>query len=140
MKEGALKVAALFSYCGGPLFIAGILKPHMRLGPAFLITFLPVACMVVGALCLAETRNRWTFAAVCAGRQGLYIVLGMHVYALWCFLDGVRVPDQALHYIGLAVGAAWSTFYLRASRRWLQSTGGSSRAGDPDSTESIEPS
>ena len=141
MREAVLKIAALFSYCGGPLFIADVLKPRLKLGLAFSITFLPVALMVLGALCLDnDTRNRWSFAAVWSGRLGLYTVLGMNVYALWCFVDGVHVPDQSLHYLGIAVGVLWSVAYLRAARRWVSSPGGSSHTGDRASTEPIEPS
>ena len=64
MREAVLKIAALFSYCGGPLFIADVLKPRLKLGLAFLITFLPVGLMVLGAPCLdGDTRNRWSFAS-----------------------------------------------------------------------------
>ena len=61
-------------------------------------------------------------------------------YALWCFVDGVRVLDQSLHYLGIAVGVAWGIAYLRAARRWALSPGGSSHAGDRASSEPIEPS
>jgi len=98
MREAVLRIAALFSYRGGPLFIADVWKPRLNGVPAFLKTFLPVGFMVIGALFLNDaTHDRTSFAAVWAGRQGLYIVLGMHVYALWCFVDGVHVPDQSLH-------------------------------------------
>ena len=122
MREAVLKISALFSYCGGPLFIGELLKPRLGVRTAFLITFLPVGLMAVGALCLDDTRNRWSIAAVWAGRQGLYIVFAMHLYALWCFLDGIRVPEQSLYYLGIAVGMVWSMAYLRAARRWSDST------------------
>lgn len=122
MRETVLKIAALFSYCGGPLFIGELLKPRFGAGPAFLVTFLPVGLIVIGALCLDDTRNRWSFAAVWAGRLGLYIALGMHLYALWCFVNGTRTPDQSLYYLGIAVGMVWSIVYLRAARRWSDST------------------
>jgi hypothetical protein len=122
MRDAVLRIAALFSYCGGPLFLADALKPRFDFNLLFVLTFLPVGLMVIGALCLDDDiRSRWSFAAVWAGRQSLYVVLGMHVYALWCFMDGVRVPDQALHYIGIAVGVAWSVAYLRETRRWVSS-------------------
>jgi hypothetical protein len=129
-----LKIAALFSYCGGPLFIGELLKPHIGVKPTFLVTFLPVGVMVLGALCLDDARNRWSNAAVWAGRQGLYIVLGMHLYALWYLVNGIRVPDQSLYYFGIAVGAVWSIAYLHAARRWMSSPGGLSLARDHDST------
>ena len=139
MKEGALKIAALFSYCGGPLFIADLLKPRIGTAGAFVITFLPVLLMVMGALFMDDDiRSRWAFAAVRAGRVGLYIVAGMHVYALWCFAHGVRKPDQTLYYLGIVVGVAWSIYYLRAARRGVRPTDASSF--DPSSPKPIEPS
>lgn len=141
MREALVRIAALFSYCGGPLFIADFLKPRLSGGLAFLITFLPVGFMVLGAFFLDDgTRDRWSLAAVWAGRQGLYLALGMHVYAAWCFVDGVRVPDQSLHYLGIAVGVTWSVAYLRAAHRRGASSRGPSHAGDRASTEPIEPS
>ena len=141
MREALLKISALFSYCGGPLFIADLLKPRLGVYLPFVITFLPVGLMVLGALCLDfETRDRWSLAAVRAGRRSLYIVLGMHFYALWCFACGTRVPDQSLHYLGIAVGLAWSFAYLRAARRSAAAPGDPSRAGDRLSNEPIEPS
>src|SRR5262245_57009707 len=135
LREIVLKVAALFSYCGGPLFIIDLLKPRPDVG-TFVISFLPVGLMVVGALCLHDdTHSRWSHAAVWVGRQSLYVVLGMHAYAVWRFAHGVRVPDQSLHYLGIAVGVAWSVAYLRASRRWVSSARGGSHAGDRVSTE-----
>jgi hypothetical protein len=122
MREAVLRITALFSYCGGPLFIAEQLKRHIDHVVAFLLTFLPVGFMVMGALCLNDmTRSRWSFAAVWAGRRGLYIVLAMHLYALACFARGARVSEPFLYYSGIAVGIAWSVVYLRASRRWRSS-------------------
>ena len=139
MREAALKIAALFSYCGGPLFIADLLKPRFKFGWVFLMTLLPVALMVFGAFCLDfDTRSRTSFAIVRAGRLGLYAVLGMNVYTVWCFMNGVRVPDQSLHYLGIVIGVAWSVAYLRAVRRWELRD--SSHAGVRASIEPIEPS
>ena len=137
--EAALRIAALFSYCGGPLFIADLLKPRHDTRWVFSLTFLPVGLMVMGAFYIDDDlRDRWSFRVVQAGRLGLYLALAMHLYALARFIDGVRVPDQPLHYIGLVVGAAWSVAYLRAARRWA-SPGDASPAADSDSPGRIEP-
>jgi hypothetical protein len=118
MKVVALKITALFSYCGGPLFISDLLKPHLHPLPAFLITFLPIGFMVIGALCLEDDpRSRWASAAVWAGRQGVYLALGMHLYALGCFLSGTRVSEPYLYYLGIVVGVVWGAAYLRAAGR-----------------------
>jgi hypothetical protein len=142
MRETLLRLAALFSYCGGPLFIADVLKRRFGPGPAaFVITFLPVGAMVVGALCLGDdTGSRLSRAMVWVGRQGLSIALGMHAYAIWCFTHGVRTPDLILHDVGIAVGVVWSVAYLRAARRWASFPGGPSHEVDRASTGPIEPS
>jgi len=52
LREAVPRIAALFSYCGGPLFIADQLKPHFDSVAVFLVTFLPVGLMVIGAFFL----------------------------------------------------------------------------------------
>lgn len=142
LRELLLRLAALFSYCGGPLFIADILKRRLGPGPAaFLITFLPVGLMVLGGFSLDDrTRSRWSRTMVWAGRQALFVVLGMHAYAAWFFAHGVRKPDQGLHYIGILVGVVWSVAYLRESHRWAAASGGPTHEIDRASTDPIEPS
>ena len=141
MKEAVLRIAALLSYCGGPLYVADALSPGPGVRPmVFILTFLPVGLMVLGAFCLDDDpRSRWSAAAVWAGRQGLYVALGMHVYALWRFWNGARSADQVLHYVGIAIGVAWSVVYLQAAHRW-ESSRRSVLTGGPQSTAPIEPS
>ena len=74
--------------------------------------------VLIGALFLSDTRDRWSNAAVSAGRLGVYIVMAMHCYAVWRFANGTRVSEQSLYYFGIVVGAVWSIAYLRAARRW----------------------
>ena len=138
MRELLLKLAALFSYCGGPLYVGGVLKLHIDPMAGFLLTFLPVALMVLGACSLdGLLEDRLAAWAVWAGRQGLYVTLAMHAGAIVRFLGGVRVADQGLHYFGIAVGLVWTVFYLPAARRWTASRG---LADDRTSSRPIEPS
>lgn len=139
MRVAALKLAAIFSYCGGPLFLCDLLKPSLTVALAFSITFLPVLLMVLGAFCLEDARSRWTRAGLRAGRLGVYAVLTMNVYAVWCFAHGVRVPDQTLHYIGIAVGLVWTAVYLWEAHRW-ESAAGKLPAGERATPQPIEPS
>jgi hypothetical protein len=140
MRELFLKLAALLSYCGGPLFVAGLLKPRFGMGPAiFLATFVPIGMMLMGAFHLDDVRDRMAIAFVRLGLLGLAIALGMHIYAAGCFARGVRVPDQGLHDLGIAIGVVWSAVYLRASRRWASAVA-SSPSPDHTSAEPIEPS
>jgi hypothetical protein len=141
MRETFLKLAALLSYCGGPLFVADLLKPRFGMGPAvFLATFLPIGMMLMGAFYVDDRDGSGVTAAfVRLGVLGLVITLGMHVYALGCFVQGLRVPDQGLHDVGIAVGVPWSVVYLRAARRWEAGVA-STRSPDHTSSDPIEPS
>jgi len=140
IKEGVLKITALFSYCGGPLFIAELLKPRFDKVMVFLVTFFPVLLMILGALLMDDdTASRWSAAFVRAGRWGLYVVLIMHAYALACFINGMRVSEQGLYYFGITVGVGWSIAYLRAARRWVSSPENPAQPGDHTSAGPIEP-
>src|SRR5262245_34566096 len=104
------------------------------------MVYLPVGLMLVGSFFLEDdVRDRLSGAIVRAGCLGLSIALGMHLYALWCFIQGVRVAEMYLYYFGIAVGGAWTIAYLRAARRWAARPGGASNAHDGASTEPIEP-
>jgi hypothetical protein len=135
VREIAFKLAALFSFCGGPLYVSDLLKPQLGSLPAFLITFVPVGLMLMGSFFLDDVRSRLSMVFVQGGRLGLYLALGMHLYALWRFAQGARVAEIWLYYFGIAVGALWSFFYLRAAHRW-ESTAIDGRS----SMEPIEPS
>jgi hypothetical protein len=139
MKAALLKIAALFSYCGGPLFVAEILKPRLGKVPAFLVTFLPLAFMLMGSFFLEDLPDRLMRAAVRAGLLGMYLALAMHAYTLWRLLEGVRTAEPWLHWFGMAVGAVWSVVYLRASGRFLSPPDDASPAGDRPGASPIEP-
>jgi hypothetical protein len=115
-----VKIAALFSFCGGPLLVSDLLKPRFGTHVAFFVTIAPVLVMLFGALFLEDdVEDRIARAAVWWGRQGLYVVLAMHAYAVWRFARGLHVSEQWLYYAGIVVGLIWSTAYLRAGRRWV---------------------
>lgn len=140
MKEFAVRIAALFSYCGGPLFVSELLKPRVGAWPAFLITFLPIGFVVLGTFFMDDDlHDSWLELPVRAGLLSLYIVLGMHLYALVAFASGVRVREPVLYYIGIAFGVAWAVFYLRAYRRWIRRKEALARVVDPSSPDPIEP-
>ena len=139
MKELALKLAALFSFCGGPLFVSDLLKPRVGTPAAFWITFAPVGLMLVGAMHLGYLPgDRWAAAAVSLGRQGVYVVLGMHAYTLARFASGTRVAEPWLYLLGIGVGVIWSLAYLRAARQ-LEAKHLAMQQ-DRSSAEPIEPS
>ena len=116
-----LKIAALFSYCGGPLLVSGLLKPRLGTQGAFLVTIAPVLVMFFGAFFLEDdVDDRIARAAVWSGRQGLYLLLAMDAYAVWSFAHGLRLSEPWLYYTGIVVGLIGSVLYLRAGRRWVE--------------------
>ena len=139
VKDALVKLASLYSYYGGPLYVADLLKPSIGMGPAFLITFLPVGLMALSAFFMDDVSSRWLHPVVRAGRSMVFIVLGMHLYAAWAFAHGVRLPSLGLHYFGIVVGLVWTAYYLYASRRWARRTD-ASNAPDPTTPKPIEPS
>ena len=144
MKElsiAFIKIAALFSFCGGPLLVSGQLKPSFGTVVAYLVTITPVIVMLIGALFLEDdVEDRIARAAVWWGRQGLYVALAMHAYAIWWFARGHQVSELWLYYAGIVVGLIWSIVYLRAGRRWVaaRNPGAGNPAGRDGSP--IEPS
>jgi len=136
-----LKIAALFSFCGGPLLVSDQLKPRFGTQGAFLMTVTPVLLMLFGAFFLEDdVEDRIARAAVWWGRQGLYVALAMHAYAIWWFALGHHVSEQWLYHLGIVVGLIWSTVYLREGRRWVVARNRS--AGKPAERDDspIEPS
>jgi hypothetical protein len=133
LSTAFLKIAALFSFCGGPLLVSDQIKPRFGTHVAFLVTIAPVLVMLFGALFLEDdVEDRIARAAVWLGRQGLYVVLAMHAYAIWWFVHGLHVSEKWLYYAGIVVGLIWSTVYLRAGRRWVVARNRSAgRAGGP---------
>jgi hypothetical protein len=139
---GVVKLAALYSFCGGPLLVSEQLRPHFGRQAAFLVTIVPVLVMFIGAMFLEDdVDDRFAEAVVWWGRQGLYVVLAMHAYAIWRFARGLHVSEQWLYYTGIGVGLIWSIVYLRAGRRWAVAARNRS-AGTPHEGDRspIEPS
>ena len=138
---GAVKLAALYSFCGGPLLVSEQLKPRFGTQWAFLLTIVPVLVMFMGAMFLEDdVEDRFAGAVVWWGRQGLYVVLAMHAYAIWRFAHGLHVSEQWLYYTGIVVGLIWTAVYLRAGRRWAEARDRSAGADTERDRSPIEPS
>jgi hypothetical protein len=140
LKIGILKIAAIFSSCGGPLFVFERLKPRLGTQGAFLLAEGPAIIMFFGAFWLDDDLgDRFARFVVKCGRRALYLAALMHAYAVWCFASGLRVSEQYLYYTGIVAGLIWSAFYLRASQRWFARSGGSAEEAMESPDEPIEP-
>jgi hypothetical protein len=140
MMTFVIKISGLLSACGGPMLIMDRLKGRLGTLPAFLIGFLPIALMMVGAFHLtAEAGNRWARRAVDLGRFGMYIMVGM-LYGIWLILGGLRSPAQPLYYTGIATGFLSAVAYQWAAARMIARNRATSPVNGPHGHQPIEPS
>lgn len=120
MKHLGLKLAALLSFCGGPLFLCDELKRSWGTTPAFLLAFAPVALLAFGTLSLTEDAPEpFPRRVVQLGMAGALVLLGLNLWTAVC-LD--RLPPKPAHRmieVGLVVGTVAAIAYLRAALRFL---------------------
>jgi hypothetical protein len=115
-----LKLAALFSFCGGPLVLADSLKAHMDKDPAFAIAFVPTVALIFGVYSLWEAvPNRWDDAMVILGALGATVLVGMNVFAVFELITSPERADGGLIKLGIAVGIVFVAYYAHASRRFF---------------------
>lgn len=137
----AIKIAGLLAACGGPLLVMDRLKGSLGNTAAYLIGFLPIALMIVGAFHLtAEASDRWARRAVELGRAGMYIMVGMQLYGIWRILGGLRSPALPLYYTGIATGLLSAVAYQWAAMRWIARDRATSPGSGPHDHRPIEPS
>ena len=118
-----LKLSALFSLCGGPLFLSDALDIKHRSPFYFAIPISPVILLLLGGLALrdedTDTFGRWSIEG---GLVGAALLTAMNVYAAFQLIGAPRRPDGGLMAFGIAIGlwtAVWYTAtaipYLRGS-------------------------
>jgi len=141
MKTLVIKIAGLLSACGGPLLVMDRLKGRLGTLAAFLIGFLPVALMIVGAFHFtSEASDRWARRVVKLGRLGMYIMVGMQLYGIWLILGGLQSPALPLYYTGIATGLLSAVVYQWAAARSIARDRPTSPVNGPHDHQPIEPS
>jgi hypothetical protein len=120
-----LKLAALFSFCGGPLVLADSLKVHIDKDLAFVIAFLPSAALIFGVYSLwrATVRDLWDTAMVLIGALGAIALISMNVFAILELAKGPARADAGLIELGIAVGTVLVAFYGYASTKFFRLPG-----------------
>jgi hypothetical protein len=116
----AIKLIALIAFCGGPLFVADLLKPVLGQNQAFLAAFAPLGTAIICAFSLWEDHPwSWGKPAVAVGLLGATLVAAMSVFAL-CRLAGDQDrPDRGLMLLGSVVGLLATAAYARLAWRRL---------------------
>jgi len=117
-----LKLAALFSFCGGPLVLADLLKVHIDKDVAFVIAFLPSAALIFGVYSLWRTKqDRWDKAMVSFGCVGAIALLAMNMFAIPELIKRPERADAGLIELGIAVGTVFVVYYGYAAYKFFRS-------------------
>jgi hypothetical protein len=121
LKALAIKLLALASFLGGPLYLADLLKPDWGQKTAFLMAFGPLALMLLGAVSLVDDpAERLGRIAVGAGVVGAILVALQHAFAGWqLWIAGADHPNRGLIGFGIVVGVPTVAAYLHLARRFL---------------------
>ena len=115
-----LKLAALFSFCGGPLVLADALKTQMDKNLAFAVAFMPTLGLIFGVWSLWEPEpNRWDNAMVIFGALAAAALLGTNVYAVLELMNDPERADAGLIRLGIAVGTVFIAYYAHASQKYF---------------------
>jgi hypothetical protein len=133
LKQLAIKLLALASFLGGPLYLSDLLKPEWGQQLAFVIAFAPVALVTFGALSLSDAPSeRFSRIVVSAGLVGAALVEIEHAFAGWqLWIAGAVHPNRALISFGIAVGLPTAAFYARFARRFLEVSAPSGPPAEP---------
>jgi hypothetical protein len=124
-----VKLLALFSGLGGPLYLFDLLDPGRWRVPVFACLFAPVGLMVVGVLAVLEDEpSRLSRAVARGGLVGVALLTAMNGFTLWRLLGGAAHPDRGLILFGIVIGTVSSCLVIDLTRRFLAGSGVSSAA------------
>ena len=139
LRFAAMKLAALLSFCGGPMLAHELTRPHEHPFLAFLLAFLPVGLMAWGAVSLELadfTKLERLYMAL--GVLGSVATLLLNLFAAWYLLGHPQTPDYKLYALGIVIGFVSTSLYLFVARRWF-STYNSRNAQPADLLGSTSP-
>jgi hypothetical protein len=120
----ALKIGALLSFCGGPLYVTDLLKPVLGNPGAFLAGFSPVALMVFGVFSLVEDEpSAFSRVVALAGAVASLVVMVESVVAAVRVMGGEERADAGLILLGCVVSIAGALGYFWLMGRWRQRAG-----------------
>jgi hypothetical protein len=120
----ALKIGALLSFCGGPLYVTDLLKPMLGNPGAFVAGFSPVALMVFGVFSLVEDKpSALSRVVASAGGVASLVVMVESVVAAVRVMGGEERADAGLILVGCVVSIAGALGYFWLLGRWRQRAG-----------------
>ena len=131
MSELFIRLIMLFSFCGGPLYVADILQPALNQMTAFVVAFFPLGLIALGLLAFAGMRDdhaddpeelypvpleyweRLDRYSVYAGLAGVVALVGMDVFSMIALSSGGSHANAGLIAFGNAVGLFTAWYYGR---------------------------
>lgn len=107
----AVKLAALFSFCGGPLYLSDVLDIKHSGVVYFAIPISPIVLLLFGALALRdEDIDRLGRLSIEGGLVGAALLTAVNIYAALELFGAPPRPDGGLIAFGMAVG--WCTAFV----------------------------
>lgn len=114
----AIKLLALFSFCGAPLYLTDLTEPSLGDPGAFIANFTPLALMLFGTLSLAEDElSGISLLAVRAGALGAILLATQTLFTVAHLLAGNPHPNTGLITFGMMISALAIGGYLWMWRR-----------------------
>lgn len=120
MRLLLLKLGALNSFLGGPLYCVDAWTPRFGSAFAFALAFAPLALLLYGELSLNDERDRWNTWAIVGGLVGTAALVVMNLIVAYLLLGAPDHPLRGLHTFGIVLGMFVSALYVRSARRWLR--------------------
>lgn len=120
MRLLVVRLLALASAAGGPLYVYDLLKASPQDWRLFAICFAPVGLMVFGSLAFGDPPSS-TFArlSVRLGLFGAMALLILDAFTAWSLVRGGTHPNLSLIVAGTAIGALASALYILLARAFL---------------------
>lgn len=121
MKTLFVKIAALGSAVGGPMFVFDRFRTNLGALPAFLACFVPIGLQMLALLALEdETTDKWARTAMCGGIAGSVVLFAENEYAAWQIYSGVRHPNHGMIIAGIVIGTIMSGYVAYRAVRFLR--------------------
>ncbi len=115
-----IRLLALLSSVGGPLYLYDLLASGPRDYRIFAFCFAPIALMILGSLSFGDPpANRLARFFVRLGLFGAIALALMNVFTIYFLINGERHPNQVMITIGIAVGVFTSILYGMLARAFL---------------------
>jgi len=116
-----LKIVALLSFCGGPLLASDALQPVLGDPWGFVVAFVPVALMLLGAFGITDPeRDTMSRLSAWAGAAGAIAVGLVNVWGVTRLVAEPERADRGLVVFGTIVGFTAVVLYAGWFARWVR--------------------